>query len=107
MTVQAIEAGTIPEWTRGDRLRKSLESAGMSVQEMADALGVSRTSISSWIHERNRPNRPSVMLWAMRTGVPLHWIETGHEPGSGLCGECAARDSNPEPAGYVTLRRAA
>ena len=36
-----VSAGTVPEWTRGDRMRKALEYAGVSTQEMADYLEAS------------------------------------------------------------------
>jgi transcriptional regulator with XRE-family HTH domain len=91
------QAGTIPVWTQGDRLGKALEHSGVRVQEMADHLGVSRFTLSNWIHGKTRPPRSAVMVWALRTGVPLEWLEAGDflsQPAS----ECAIRDSNPEPA---------
>lgn len=84
-------------------MKIALEHAGVGVQEMADYLGVTRGTVGKWINGHISPSRQSVMLWALRTGVPLAWLETGETPtggpGGGLVGY-TARDSNPEPAGY-------
>lgn len=71
------EAATVPEWDLGDRMRKSLRHAGVETQEMADYLGVSRTSVSNWINGRNRPSKPAMRLWAMRCGVSFAWLANG------------------------------
>lgn len=96
------ELGTIPEFTRGDRFRRARLNAGhRNVEDFADLLGVGRALISSVESERHDPRRIVVRAWAMATGVPEHWLETGHAPspdGDGACSECAIRDSNPEPA---------
>jgi len=94
MTVQTDSRG-IPEWTLGDRMGKALSHADMGVQEMADYLGVSRNTVSTWLHDRIRPSRQTQMLWAMRTGVALEW----------LTGEWAPRGSNPEPTVSGVHRR--
>jgi transcriptional regulator with XRE-family HTH domain len=68
---------TIPEWDLTDRLRKSLQHAGIDAQEMASYLGVSRTSVWNWLAGRNRPAAAAVRLWAMRTGVDYDWLRDG------------------------------
>jgi len=75
-----------------DRMRKALKTAGVSVKEMADYLGVARETISTWINGRHEPSKAHVMLWALRTGVPYEWIATG----------CTPRDLNPEPTDLGT-----
>ena len=40
------ERGDVPDWTIGWRLQRALAHADVSVQEMADELGVSRSAIS-------------------------------------------------------------
>ena len=67
--------------TVGERLEKTLRVTGISAQEMAAHLEVSRTSISNWIHGRAPINRGNLIAWALRTGIPLEWIETGRFPG--------------------------
>jgi transcriptional regulator with XRE-family HTH domain len=74
MTTQTT---SVPTWTLGDRMGKALDHAGIGMQEMADYLGVSRTSVSNWIHGRVRPNQRTLLLWSMRTGVDLGWIARG------------------------------
>jgi transcriptional regulator with XRE-family HTH domain len=71
----------VPEWTLGWRLQRSLAHAGVSVQEMADELGVSRGTISRWCNDHNRPRRSDLRLWALRTGVPLEWLMSNETAG--------------------------
>jgi transcriptional regulator with XRE-family HTH domain len=72
-------AGTpaVPEWDVADRLRKSLRVAGIGVAEMADYLGVSRTSVSNWINGRIAPSIQTLRLWALRCGVSYPWLLSG------------------------------
>lgn len=72
-----LEAPAVPAWDLGDRMRKSLRHAGIETQEMADYLGVSRTSVSNWLNGHNRPSKPAIRLWALRTGVPFAWLSDG------------------------------
>lgn len=69
----------IPAWDLGDRLHKALRHSKVGVQEMADYLGVTRTSVGNWINGRNKPANPALKLWAMRTGVDYEWLITGAE----------------------------
>lgn len=70
----------IPEWTMGDRLRKAREEAGLDQAALAEALGVSRATISN--HEvgtgKRGTSRMMIRAWALATGVPAEWIETGN-----------------------------
>jgi transcriptional regulator with XRE-family HTH domain len=79
-------AAVAPEWDTADRMRKALRTSGVGSQEMADYLGVSRTSISNWIGGRVAPSRQTLRLWALRTGVSYEWLCHGdaypHRPGS-------------------------
>jgi len=72
----------VPAWTVGDRLRKAREESGLSQQELADAIGVSRNTISN--HEvgvgKREPQTLLVRAWAAATGVSVEWIRTGHAP---------------------------
>jgi transcriptional regulator with XRE-family HTH domain len=74
----AAREGAIPEWTLGWRLNRALGHAGMSTQEMADYLGLSRGMISRFVNDRGRaPRIGYVRLWAERTGVSLQWLLDG------------------------------
>lgn len=62
-----------------DRLGKALEVSGVSSNEMAKYLGVSRTTISNYINGRTPAKRQTLVSWALRTGVPIAWLEDGTE----------------------------
>ena len=68
------------EFDLADRLRKSLRVREMTVQEMADYLGLSRNTIGNWINGRSKPSRAQLIAWAGRVDAPLSWLETGQEP---------------------------
>lgn len=70
-------AEVVPEWDMSDRLRKALTHAGISSNEMAEYLEVTRHTISNWINGRTRPPATAVKLWAMRCGVPYEWLVGG------------------------------
>jgi transcriptional regulator with XRE-family HTH domain len=73
-TLTPDDAGGTPEWDLADRMRKALRESGIGAQDIADYLGVSRTSVSSWINGRGVPSTQTLRLWAMRTGVSYEWL---------------------------------
>lgn len=81
MTQQPI--GTVPDWDVADRMRKALRACGVSVQEIAEYLDVSRNAVSTWINGRIEPSTQTLRLWALRTGVPYEWLRTGVAPDQG------------------------
>ena len=93
MTIDA-GIGHIPTWTRADRLRKALEVAGLDQTALGQRLGVSRGTVSNAERGTVEPRRAVIMAWAMATGVPLHWIETGETPSPG--GEGVSGGARPE-----------
>ena len=83
---------TVPDWTLGWRLRRALDFADVSVAEMADELGVGRTTVSGWLNDPDRRvRRVYLRYWADRCRVPLDWLEFGELP---------RVDSNHQPAGW-------
>lgn len=66
-------------WSFGlsDRLAKALTVAHVSNAEMAQALDVSRNTITNYTSGRTKPSRLQLREWAVRTGAPLEWLETG------------------------------
>lgn len=82
MSQQAgTEAEQVPRWDTADRMRKALRTSHVSIEEMADYLGVSRRSVGNWINGRIEPSAQTVRLWALRTGVPFTWLcHGGTEP---------------------------
>lgn len=74
-------AVAIPAFTLGDRLTKARSTAGISVQEMADRLGVSRNTISNYEAERTRPPLAVLILWSQFCEVPEWWLLGDRPPG--------------------------
>jgi transcriptional regulator with XRE-family HTH domain len=67
---------TVPTWTRGERMAKAREEAGLSQEQMAELLGVSDKAISSWETMKRQPRNMDRVLaqWAEITNVPLWWL---------------------------------
>ncbi len=58
-------------------MAKSLKSARVTREAMATYLDVSLGTVSTWTGDRIKPNKQTLRLWALRTGVPLEWLEKG------------------------------
>ncbi|MHB1433416.1 MAG: helix-turn-helix domain-containing protein [Streptosporangiaceae bacterium] len=68
----------IPEWTLSWRMQRALVHANVTIQDMAEELGVSRATVSRWLNEHGGPPRIGYLkVWAMRCGVPLEWLVSG------------------------------
>ena len=80
---EMTDNGVVPVLTLGWRLKMALEHADVSVADMASYLEVNRDTISRWTGGRSPVKRSTLMLWSMRTGVSLEWLETGETPGTG------------------------
>lgn len=91
-----------PQFDLRHRLILSREVAGVEQAQVAEILGVSRTTISNYERGYTSPRRATLLAWAMATGVDADWLMTGAEspapsgPGGGA--EWAPRGSNPRPA---------
>jgi ribosome-binding protein aMBF1 (putative translation factor) len=73
-----------PQWDVADRMRKALRVSGVGVQEIADYLGVTRSTVSTWINGRIEPSVQTLRLWAQQTGVSYEWLtqdDDGPRPG--------------------------
>lgn len=77
MTIANWDMQTKLSFGLPDRLAKALDVADITSIDMADYLGVSRTTISNYTHGRSPVKKQTLRLWALRTGVPLQWLETG------------------------------
>lgn len=91
--------GHVPEWNLQDRLRKARESAGLDQAELADRIGVARTTVGHYERGLTTPKRPLLLSWALATGVPSDWLETGKESpdGDGSPGGVVVRHQGLEP----------
>lgn len=83
------------EWDLQDRLAKSLRASKKSVAQIAADLDVHRNTVSNYLSGRIVPDRRSRLAWAMATGVPAQWLETGEMPTTGGGGDDGNRDISP------------
>jgi len=88
MTEQPATPHGVPQWDVADRLRKALRESGTSSTEMADYLGVSKTSLSNWINGHFEPSTQTLRLWALRTGVPYEWLISDTNPQASTAIRC-------------------
>ena len=80
-TASTTESNESPwAFTFADRLGKALPVSGVSTQSMADALDVTRTTISNYTSGRTSPSKLQLKEWSVRTGAPLEWLLTGNDP---------------------------
>lgn len=82
MTMHMIpqRARVVPVFELPDRLRRAREHAHMDQAELADSVGISRTSVGNYENGRRVPTRPYLLAWADVTGVDAVWLETGKAP---------------------------
>ncbi len=52
----------------------------MTIEDMADHLGIARNTIGNYLSGRTTPKRSILIAWALRTGVPLGYLERGEIP---------------------------
>jgi transcriptional regulator with XRE-family HTH domain len=99
MTMLNSWAATL-QFDLADRMRKAMRVRDLGVQELADALGVSRNTISNWIGGRATPSTPALMAFASVTEVPLEWLKTGAAPSEDGADASRPWESNPRPSHY-------
>lgn len=76
--------GSVPRFELPDRARKAREFAGLDQGQLAERIGVARSTIARMEQGKTtRAKRPLLVAWALATGVSLQWIETGVGPESG------------------------
>lgn len=73
----ATHTTPVPHFEMRHRLGLALEHADVSVQAMADELGVSRNTVGNYLAGRTQPSTAVVRVWALRTGVPYAWLRDG------------------------------
>lgn len=65
------------DFDQADRLRRALRFNELGVGEMAEYLQVSPNTVSNWINGRAKPRPRDLKLFALKTGFPVGWLETG------------------------------
>jgi transcriptional regulator with XRE-family HTH domain len=64
---------------RGKRIQEARESAGLSQEALAEAVGAYEKTVSKWENGRQNPNRAKRRLIAKVLGRSESWIEHGAE----------------------------
>ncbi|MCV7226102.1 helix-turn-helix domain-containing protein [Mycolicibacterium komossense] len=77
MTSAVFEQGNIPPSRQPYRLLIARLEAGLQQQELADMMGVGRTVISNAEKGKGPVRKIYLNAWALATGVPISWLETG------------------------------
>ncbi len=60
--------------TLGKGIRAARVIAGMTQADLSDAVGVSRSAVNEWEHDRSEPSASRMFLVAEATGQPLDWF---------------------------------
>ena len=95
--------GSIPEIVLRHRLRIAREEAGLSVQGLAERMGVARNTVGNAEAGKGTPRKVVLNAWALATGVDIDWLKTGerpHQDGPGGGETCPQSGSNRRPADY-------
>jgi transcriptional regulator with XRE-family HTH domain len=68
---EATHPASVPQWTLGDRMRKAREHAGLKQAELAEEIGIGRSSVVNYESGRAVPSRPVMLAWS------LAWVTLG------------------------------
>ncbi len=74
--VRTNDIPVVPEWTLTDRLRKAREHADLTQKDLAEAIGVSKGTITRAERGDGITHR-TLLQWADATGVALDWLNAG------------------------------
>ena len=97
---QRSDVGGFPfAFDMADRLDKAMRVAGLTREDMAEALDVSVGTVGNYRSGRTEPSKLQIKEWAVRTGAPFEWLLTGHEPSD----PTNRRISVPKVAGSIPV----
>jgi len=65
------------EMTYGERFMKARRLNNWTQQQLAERLGIDRKTVLAIEADKRKPKKSVVIAWAVVTGVPLEWLETG------------------------------
>ncbi|MFE6733411.1 helix-turn-helix domain-containing protein [Microbacterium sp. NPDC057650] len=98
----AIDDRRRPTFGLRHRLVLAREVAELDQSALAEALGVSRQTVSNYERGFTAPRRAVLLAWAMATAVDADWLLTGNDEtpptGDGVSGQLPRLDSNQQPA---------
>lgn len=87
-----------------DRLALAQRRSGYTVSEIAERIEVHRNTVGAWINGRQHPRPRDLKLYALVTGYPARWLETGEAPPDGGAPDGLPHlDSNQEPIGFQPI----
>lgn len=75
--MQLPQYSFVPEFTLGDRLRRSREAVGLTQTELADMAGFSQRSVSNYEADVTVPALDRLRAWADACQVNLAWLAYG------------------------------
>lgn len=95
MRQQDTQSDEVPDWPLGWRLARALDLRGIGVGEIADEIGVSRKTVSRWLHDKGTPPREFYLNhFVKRCRVNDGWLKTGR-----------ASDDERDPSSNFDCRR--
>ena len=77
MTIAQHHEARIPPSTLGSRLRDARAWRKLEQTQLADALDVSRATISNYENGVTKPSKLQVAAWAVVCDVEVDWLRTG------------------------------
>lgn len=90
----------VPQWTLGWRIRRAIEHAEMTTDELARRLDVSRSTISRWCNDHGAaPKRLYLAAIADMCHVDPDWLRDGELPKNGPDGDGTTSDLGGSPSG--------
>ena len=67
----------VPEWTTGDRLRRSRNHLGVTQEELAHILGIGLRAVKEAEAGKASLKRAVLLGWAVACHVDPEWLEAG------------------------------
>ena len=53
---------------------------GLTTRDFAERIGVSQATVTNAENDNNKVRRITLNAWALATGVPVEWLQTGIAP---------------------------
>ncbi|MHA7275338.1 helix-turn-helix domain-containing protein [Arthrobacter sp. Hz1] len=69
----------VPRFELKDRLRLAREVAGLEQIDVAEALDMSRATVSNYERAVTTPGKLVINAWAVTCDVDVEWLKTGHD----------------------------
>ena len=72
----SMTTNTVPQWTFGDRIRKIRRESGLSQEQFAARIRVTRPQLGAWEANENGPRDVVAVAVAIQHefGVPAGWV---------------------------------